>query len=66
MDEGFSSTDPLMRTVAEVGMEVTAPPPPLTIIHNTKDVIDKKETSPPEKKGKFPISHLIFARLLKF
>jgi hypothetical protein len=54
MDEGFSSVDPLVQSFAEVGKEVTAPPPPLTIIHNAKDAIDKKEISPPDKKGNFP------------
>lgn len=51
MDEGSSSSDPLVQSIVEVGKVVTAAPPPLTIIHNAKDATGKKETSPSEKKG---------------
>ncbi|XP_071675999.1 protein trichome birefringence-like 14 isoform X2 [Lolium perenne] len=51
MDEGSSSSNPLVKSIAEVGKVVTAAPPPLTMIHNAKDATGKKETSPSEKKG---------------
>ncbi|KAM0921770.1 hypothetical protein ACQ4PT_006697 [Festuca glaucescens] len=51
MDEGSSSSNPLVRPVAQVGKEVTAAPPPLTIVHNSKDVANRTATSHPQKKG---------------
>lgn len=50
-EKDFSSADPLARSAAEVGEEVTAAPPPLSIVGNTEEVAVRKEAAPPEKKG---------------
>lgn len=53
-EKDFSSADPLARSAAEVGEEVTAAPPPLSIVGNTEEVAVRKEAAPPEKKGTSP------------
>lgn len=53
-EKDVSSADPLVWSVAEVGKEVAAAPPPLSIVRNAEDVADKKEAASPEKKGTSP------------
>ncbi|XP_037439830.1 protein trichome birefringence-like 16 [Triticum dicoccoides] len=64
MEEDLPIIDPLVQSVTEVGKEATSAPPPLTIVHNSEDVINNAGTTPRQKKecdyrnGKwFPNNH---------
>lgn len=50
-EEIFSSLDPLVQLVVEVGREATAASPPQFVVHKVEIVTGKREASPPEKKG---------------
>jgi hypothetical protein len=50
-EEIFSSLDPLVQLVVEVGREATAASPPQSVVHKAENVTGKREASPPEKKG---------------
>ena len=65
MDEVSSSVDSFARSATEIAKEVTATPPPLTIVHSAQDATDKREISLPEKKGNAPSHTQYFARLFK-
>ncbi|EEE53401.1 hypothetical protein OsJ_36458 [Oryza sativa Japonica Group] len=49
-EEIFSSLDPLVQLVDEVGREATAASPPQSVVHEAENVTGKREASPPEKK----------------
>ncbi|EAZ30300.1 hypothetical protein OsJ_14346 [Oryza sativa Japonica Group] len=49
-EEIFSSLDPLVQLVVEVGREATAASPPQFVVHKVEIVTGKREASPPEKK----------------